>query len=114
GAGYALRGWYERAASGRAPTTHVVVPGRAPYMPSAAIAVVPSAAAAPLESPPGPSSTEPEVDELLLLGQARSAVADRDFAAALVSITEHARRFENSPLAEERQALLVRALSGLG
>jgi hypothetical protein len=61
-----------------------------------------------------PSAPEPEPDELLLLGEVRSAVAAREFAEALAFISEHARRFERSALAEEREALHVRALSGLG
>jgi hypothetical protein len=45
---------------------------------------------------------------------ARAAVARADFAAALPPVAEHARRFENSQLAEEREALRVSALAGLG
>jgi hypothetical protein len=41
-------------------------------------------------------------------------VARQDFAAALPLIAEHAREFKNGRLAEEREALRVRALSGLG
>jgi hypothetical protein len=52
--------------------------------------------------------------ELRLLGRARAAVARADFAAALSSIVEHARRFSNGHLAEEREALRVGALIGLG
>jgi len=45
---------------------------------------------------------------------ARSAVARQDFGAALGLLTEHARRFKEGRLAEEREALRVRALAGLG
>jgi hypothetical protein len=45
---------------------------------------------------------------------ARAAVARQDFAAALVPIGEHARRFKGGRLTEEREALRVKALSGLG
>jgi hypothetical protein len=48
------------------------------------------------------------------LQQARTAVARHDFAAALPPIAEHTRRFREGRLAEEREALRVRALSGLG
>jgi predicted ATPase len=51
---------------------------------------------------------------LRLLRQARAAVARRDFTAALVRIAEHTRRFKDGHLEEEREALRVRALSGLG
>jgi hypothetical protein len=52
--------------------------------------------------------------ELRLLRQARVAVARGDFAAALSPIAEHSRRFKNGRLAEEREALRVKALAGLG
>jgi hypothetical protein len=60
------------------------------------------------------SATEPSQDELVLLRQARAAVARQDFAAALGPISEHARQFKSGRLAEEREALRVKALSGLG
>jgi hypothetical protein len=37
-----------------------------------------------------------------------------DFADALPPLTEHARRFKDGTLAEEREALRVKALAGLG
>ncbi len=52
--------------------------------------------------------------ELRLLRPARAAVAREDFAAALPPIAEHARRFKDGRLAEEREALRVKALVGLG
>ncbi len=52
--------------------------------------------------------------ELRLLERARAAVAREDFAAALPPLTEHARRFRDGRLAEEREALRVKALAGLG
>ena len=52
--------------------------------------------------------------ELRLLREARAAVAREDFAAALPPIAEHARRFKNGRLVEEREALRVKALGGLG
>ena len=45
---------------------------------------------------------------------ARAAVARQDFAGALAPIVEHARRFKDGRLTEEREALRVKALSGLG
>jgi hypothetical protein len=53
-------------------------------------------------------------EELPLLRQARAAVAQNDFAAALPPLVEHARRFKDGSLAEEREALRVKALAGLG
>ena len=52
--------------------------------------------------------------ELRLLRLARAAVARDDFAAALPPIAEHARRFKDGRLTEEREALRVKALVGLG
>lgn len=53
-------------------------------------------------------------EEIRLLEAARSALDGEDFAAAMVPIVEHARRFKNGRLTEEREALRVKALSGLG
>jgi len=52
--------------------------------------------------------------ELTLLDHARRAVMARNFERALRTIERHARSFPNSPLAEEREALRVRALQGVG
>jgi hypothetical protein len=52
--------------------------------------------------------------ELRLLRQARAAVARQHFAAALPPIAEHTRRFKDGRLVEEREALRVKALAGLG
>jgi hypothetical protein len=110
--GYKFGGWYEHPASPTEATTHVAERARYPQVAASATAVGLSSAAATAGN--APPEAEPEPEELLLLGEARSAVADRDFAAALVPLSEHGRRFENGLLAEEREALLVRTLSGLG
>jgi hypothetical protein len=52
--------------------------------------------------------------ELRLLEQARAAVAREDFAEAIHLLTEHTRRFRTGRLVEEREALRVKALVGLG
>lgn len=74
--------------------------------------------AALVERPAGTPAHSAAFDELRqelrLLRLARAAVARRDFAAALSPITEHTRRFSEGHLAEEREALRVRALAGLG
>jgi hypothetical protein len=78
-------------------------------------AVVPSSpSAAPTIRVPHSTQAAPGPDELRLLRDARAAVARHDFAAALEPIGEHARRFRSGRLAEEREALRVRALAGLG
>ncbi|HEX3902754.1 MAG TPA: hypothetical protein VH853_07875 [Polyangia bacterium] len=64
----------------------------------------------------GPSLAKADAiqEELRLLQQARAAVARGDFAAALPPLAEHGRRFKDGRLAEEREALRVKALAGLG
>jgi hypothetical protein len=52
--------------------------------------------------------------ELGLLQRARAALARGEFSAALGAISEHQRRFPSGRLGEEREALRVKALSGLG
>lgn len=100
-----------------APIVQVAVQSPVAVVPSSAappVAVVPSSPGAPATHAPRSSQAEPDPDELRLLRQARAAVARQDFAAALIPIAEHVRRFRNGRLVEEREALRVRALSGLG
>jgi hypothetical protein len=52
--------------------------------------------------------------ELRVLQPARQAVASHDFNMALSVIAEHQRLFPSGRLAEEREALRVKALLGLG
>ncbi|HVV52091.1 MAG TPA: hypothetical protein VHO06_20655 [Polyangia bacterium] len=58
--------------------------------------------------------TDADREERRILEPARVAVARGDFAAAMPPIAEHARRFKRGRLAEEREALRVEALAGLG
>jgi hypothetical protein len=60
------------------------------------------------------STTDSAREELSLLGRARASVAREDFATALRLVAEHARRFRDGRLAEEREALRIKALAGLG
>jgi hypothetical protein len=102
----------------------VVATPPAPSLPAAATAESTSASAAataaPTSAPAGSMGTLPQSQadaaraELYLLRQARDAVARGNFAEALPLIAEHARRFKDGRLAEEREALRVKALSGLG
>ena len=63
-------------------------------------------------SPRPATAQESYVAELDLLQRAQAAYAERDFSGALVLVAEHARRFPNGRLAEEREALRVRSLAG--
>jgi hypothetical protein len=86
-------------------------------------APAPAASPAPADVAPAPrravemprlSPADAARAELHLLRQARAAVARQDFAAALAPIAEHTRRFKDGRLAEEREALRVKSLAGLG
>ena len=66
---------------------------------------------------PAPAPVEATRDEDLaaesrLVDTARSALAHGDYAAALVAVTNHERRFPHGRLAEEREALQIQALAG--
>lgn len=52
--------------------------------------------------------------ELALLEPARSSIGNGNYGAALAAIDQHRREFPNGQLSEEREALRVRALWGLG
>lgn len=61
-----------------------------------------------------PIAAESYAAELDLLHRAQIAYASRDFSSTLLLVAEHARRFPNGRLAEEREALRVRSLAGSG
>jgi hypothetical protein len=60
------------------------------------------------------AATESYAPELALLRRAQTEYASHEFADALILVAEHARRFPNGRLAEEREALRVRSLAGAG
>ncbi|MEO7033452.1 MAG: hypothetical protein ABI548_06240 [Polyangiaceae bacterium] len=84
----------------------------APSAPSPATSVVTTA------EPPRVSRPAPVIEsyaaELDLLRRAQAAYGHRDFATTLRLLAEHGRRFPSGRLAEEREALRVRALAGSG
>ena len=102
-------------------------PAPAPVAPAARVAPprpqIPAAVTPEPESTPKPiekrhaarpTAQESYAAELVLLHRAHVAYASRDFSSALVLVAEHARRFPNGRLAEEREALRVRSLAGSG
>jgi hypothetical protein len=67
------------------------------------------------EHPERPATAqESYAAELGLLQKAHLAYANGTYSAALVLVAEHARRFPNGRLAEEREALRVRSLASAG
>jgi len=81
-------------------------------------APAPIAAATPARRRPASKTVvatlPPTNAELKLLRDARQDVTRGDFARALVVIAEHTRRFRHGSLLEEREALRVKSLAGLG
>lgn len=71
------------------------------------------AATTELVTPAAPR-VEPRVLELTLLESARKATRAGDFTTALAIIHEHEQRFARGRLLEEREALRVKSLIGLG
>jgi type IV secretory pathway VirB10-like protein len=96
-----------------APPPVVKAPTPAPARPAQPIADVPALPETAVETP-HLSRADAAREELRLLRQARAAVAREDYASALPQIAEHARRFKDGRLAEEREALRVKSLAGLG
>lgn len=101
------------------PTNAPVLAPVEPFEPPAAL-TAPSAVA-PIVPKPAPerssrATAPPEsyAAELSLLRRAHTAYAARDFSGALGFVAEHARRFPNGRLAEEREALRVRSLASSG
>lgn len=70
--------------------------------------------AAPPRAAPRPVTRDPFAVELALLQRAQTDYTRRDLSAALAVLAEHAHRFPKGRLAEEREALRVRALLAAG
>jgi len=101
----------------RPPSFHVeAAPCAAPpaLPPVTLVAPPPSAEPETARAEPSLSPRESYTAELGLLQRAQAAYADRSFATTLLLVSEHARRFPNGRLAEEREALHVKALIGAG
>jgi hypothetical protein len=111
-AAYQIRARYAPVPSAVATAPRPAVPTALPG-PALAPAGTPSRQLRTAEAPRA-SAADAARAELYLLRQARAAVAREDHAGALAPIAEHARRFKTGRLAEEREALRVKALTGLG
>lgn len=60
------------------------------------------------------AGAKPYATELALLEPARGSIARGDFSSALRAIAKHEREYPSGALVEEREALRVRALWGIG
>jgi hypothetical protein len=95
---------------------------RTPELPSSAAPAEPVDSSAPIEAPhaavSGSGGHAPSIQgyalELRLLEPARRSIAHGDYAGALAAIARHEREYPRGQLAEEREALRVRALWGMG
>jgi len=120
GAVAALRGRGPRAPQGAGPKSAVSAPkaalanGGSPSREALTTDTGRAAAATPPHPTRPGAKTDPFTAELDLLQRAHGAYTRRDFSAALALIGDHARRFPNGHLAEQREALRVRSLASSG
>jgi len=101
----------------QASSAHVItaVEPASPLAAASASAVAPEAPKVePVRSNHPATIQESYAAELSLLRRAQSAFAAGNFANTLTLAAEHARRFPNGRLAEEREALRVRSLARSG
>jgi len=114
-AAYQIRAHLAAPASNR-PAAPPVTPVALPRAAAVAPAPIAEQPTAPVSPPAKPTLSKADAAraELNLLRQARAAVAREDYAGALSPIAEHTRRFKDGRLTEEREALRVKSLAGLG
>jgi len=108
-------------APARLPTAPVPTSAVRSAPPSSRLAPSPSvpesSSASRAAAPPADSTRSAArqfMSEVQLLEPARTSIAHRDYAAALVLLAKHQHEFPNGELAQERDALRVRALWGEG
>jgi hypothetical protein len=90
------------------------VPASAPHPPMDKLAPTSAPRTRPARLHHAVIPQESYAAELQLLQRAQSEYTSQDFPDALVLVAEHARRFPNGRMAEEREALRVRSLAGVG
>jgi hypothetical protein len=78
------------------------------------IAPEPTVIAKSQRSPRPATPQESYAAELALLQRAHATYAVKDFSGTLAVVAEHARRFPNGRLSEEREGLRVESLAGSG
>lgn len=105
-------GLYTRPTAPFVAATLLADPPPQPSAPEPPIVNLPTASIRP--TPPVVVKAGAGRQELRILQRARAALAREDFATALQLLAVHARRFKTGRLAEEREAMRVRALAGLG
>jgi hypothetical protein len=123
GAGlYRLTAAAETPAAMSAPVVAPKAPAETPVAPPAPV-TPPPRAAAPVPEPPRAApateaaqatSVQQYAVELGVLEPARSSIGRGDYAGAMAAIARHQREYPRGQLAEEREALRVRALWGMG
>lgn len=93
-------------------------PAAVPPDPEPPVVAAPSSEPAPAPAPPPRPTKTAARDtlslEVVLLSRATSALRTGDLAAALRSLDEHARKFPEGVLREERRAARAQALCGAG
>jgi hypothetical protein len=124
GAGaYAARAWIAEPASPVAPPVPLLASPRAGEPPSHLVNPVSPASVAPAPTAGRArrsvgritaAPVRPTNAELQILLVAREDVTAGDFVGALTMVAEHVRRFRNGALVEEREALRIKSLAGLG
>ncbi len=105
------------AAPAIAPLPPVVIP--APSASSVDVLALPSSAPVSIPAPRVHASARESGDddlaaELAFVQMSRTALARGNFSAALDATDQHARKFPNGHLAEERESLAIQALVGAG
>ncbi len=97
-------------------STSVAVLPRQPQPPARTLPVEPQPTRAPTPSRAARPANirESYSAELQLLNRSQAAYAAGNLSSALELLAEHARRFPKGRLAEEREAVRIRSLAGLG